>query len=334
VDVKHKPPLGRLVEVDLRQYWEDEARDFTPWLAQEENLRLLGESIGIPLEPAGTEQPVGAFKADIVAREVGGDGYVLIENQLDRTDHDHLGKLITYAAGRGAKAAVWIAREVTEEHRKALDWLNEVSVEGVGFFGVEIGLWSIGGSPPAPRFNVVVQPNEWARITKAPPGETTETQQLQYEFWRGLIEFGRGQGATVSLRQQPRPQNWYTVAVGRTGFSIALTVNTKGQRVGCELYIDRPDGKRAFSLLMAQRERFEAALGALDWQELLHRRASRVVQYRPADPYDRHTWPDLFGWLLDRAEAFHRVFAPAIKALDLRTEGDEGPENAEAPEES
>lgn len=320
-----KKPLGRLQRVPLREYWQDEARDFTPWLAQEENLQLLSETIGIELEPAGTEAHVGTFKADILAKEVGTEDFVIIENQLEKTNHDHLGKLLTYAAGLNAKAVVWLCAEITDEHRRALDWLNDISGDAFAFFGLEVELWRIGVSEPAPKFNLVCQPNEWAKslTTTSEEREPTETKLLQFEFWRGFVEAARASGTVLSLRK-PRPQHWYSLAVGRSRFHLSLTVHTRLQRLGCELYIRHKESKRAFAQLATDKDVIEKELGGhLEWQELPHRRDCRIIQYRSGDVNDRQTWPDLHAWLLERAEAFYRVFSPRVKALDLEDEENE-----------
>ncbi|MCC7111052.1 MAG: DUF4268 domain-containing protein, partial [Deltaproteobacteria bacterium] len=150
--------LGRLERVSLRDIWKTEAMDFTPWLAQRENMALLGEAIGLDLEVEAQEKEVGPFRADILCKETGSDSWVLIENQLERTDHAHLGQLLTYAAGLEAVSVVWIAERFTDEHRAALDWLNEIANEKLRCFGLEIELFRIGDSPVAPKFNVVSQP--------------------------------------------------------------------------------------------------------------------------------------------------------------------------------
>ena len=134
----HTPTLGRLTPVDLREAWQGEASDFTPWLAQSDNIALLSEAIGIELEVEAQEQQVGPFRADILCRDTLSNHYVLIENQLDRTDHGHLGQLLTYAAGLDAVTIVWIASRFTDEHRAALDWLNSVTTGEINFFGLEI----------------------------------------------------------------------------------------------------------------------------------------------------------------------------------------------------
>ncbi|MFO0864561.1 MAG: hypothetical protein U0744_07915 [Gemmataceae bacterium] len=157
------PILGRLERAELRTAWSSESSDFTPWLAKEENIRLLGETIGIELEVEAEETGVGPFRADILCKDTINGSWVLIENQLERTDHTHLGQLITYAAGLHAVTIVWVAARFTEEHRAALDWLNEVTSEDILFFGLEVELWRIGDSPLAPKFNIVSSPNDWTR---------------------------------------------------------------------------------------------------------------------------------------------------------------------------
>ena len=182
--------LERLIKVPLREFWSGEASDFTPWLADEENISLLGETIRVELEVEAQERNVGPFRADILCKDTATDDWVLIENQLERTDHTHLGQLLTYAAGLEAVTVVWIAERFTDEHRAALDWLNEITAEGFSFFGLEIELWRIGDSPMAPKFNVVSHPNDWtktvSRISRAE--ELTPTDQLYLEYWTGHYE--------------------------------------------------------------------------------------------------------------------------------------------------
>src|SRR6266550_2845143 len=158
-----EPVLGRLQRVELRDIWVSEATAFTPWLARKENLEVLGETLGIDLELEAQERRVGPFRADILCKDIGTGNWVLIENQLERTDHAHLGQLLTYASGLKAVTIVWIAHHFTDEHRATLDWLNAITDEEFQFFGLEIELWRIGSSSPAPKFNIVSKPNDWSR---------------------------------------------------------------------------------------------------------------------------------------------------------------------------
>jgi hypothetical protein len=158
------PVLGRLSRVDVREVWAREAVGFTPWLAQEENLQILAETINMHLILEAREKHIGPFRADILARDVPTGHLVLIENQLERTDHGHLGQLITYAAGLKATAIVWVSTLFTDEHRAALDWLNEITNSNIAFFGLEMELWRIDDSAIAPKFNLVSRPNTFSRL--------------------------------------------------------------------------------------------------------------------------------------------------------------------------
>jgi len=186
--------LGRMKKVDVREVWKDEAGGFTPWLVKEDNLALLADTVGIELELEATEKDVGPFRADILCKDTVDGHWVLIENQLEKTDHTHLGQLLTYAAGLKAVTIVWIAKHFTEEHRAALDWLNEITDDRFNFFGLEIELWKIGESPTAPKFNMACKPNEWTKATP-PVGEITETVTLQPNE---VDQFGKG--GSVPLR--------------------------------------------------------------------------------------------------------------------------------------
>ena len=153
--------LASIEQGDLREVWPSEATNFTPWLA--ENIEMLGEALGIDLEVQSTEVAIGPFSLDILAREPGADRAVAIENQLEETDHEHLGKLITYAGGSDARIVIWIAADFRDKHRQALDWLNQRSDDETEFFGVTVEIWKIDDSRPAPHFRIVAAPNHWSK---------------------------------------------------------------------------------------------------------------------------------------------------------------------------
>ena len=193
--------LGQLVNIDVREQWPHEAADFTPWLAREDSIAALGSALGLELETEHVEVAVGPYSADILARDSTGD-YVVVENQLSKTDHDHLGKSITYASVLGAKSVIWVAPFFSDEHRKALDWLNDNTTDELAFYGVQIELWSIDGSNPAVRFDAVSRP---AEIVRPPPEETlTEIRRLQLEWWTAFRKDLLADGVVVS-GQAPRP---------------------------------------------------------------------------------------------------------------------------------
>jgi hypothetical protein len=217
--------LGRLEKVTLREAWFSECNDFTPWLAEEENLKLLGETIGIELELESKEKDVGPFRADILCKDTANDSWVLIENQLERTDHSHLGQLITYASGLNAVTIVWIAERFTEEHRAAMDWLNERTDEKINLFGLEIELWRIGDSPIAPKFNIISQPNDWARTVQqaaaATGGEVSEHKQLQLKFWTAFRDYMEEKGSFVRCQKLYRSIGQITQSAA-PGFILLL----------------------------------------------------------------------------------------------------------------
>jgi hypothetical protein len=317
--------LGRLEKVDLREVWISEASNFTPWLAREENLRLLGETIGIELELESQEKEVGPFRADILCKDTATDNWVLIENQLERTDHLHLGQLITYAAGLNAVTVVWIAQRFTEEHRAALDWLNERTDEKINVFGLEVELWRIGGSDIAPKFNVISQPNNWTRTVQqaASTGVVTEHKQLQLRFWTAFAEFMEEQQSPLRCTK-PSPRHWMTLSLGRSGFSLSAVVsswnsvtNAKGPEIRAELVMNRESSKSDFAALEARKAELETQLGfPLTWHNPTDKTMCRIFTRKDADFTDEAQWRGQFAWLKEKLELLHRVFAPLVRSLN------------------
>ncbi len=317
--------LGRLEPVNLREYWQDEARDFTNWLAEEENLSLLSDDLGMDLELEGVEVAVGPYKADIVARDVSSDTRVVIENQLEKTNHDHLGKILTYASGLDASIMVWIAREFSEEHRRAFDFINEQASPNLQCYGIEIELWKIGNSSPAPQFKIVSRPNEYTTEIKTDLSSSnlTETKALYLDLWNGLKKYYIEKGTTLKIRK-PRPQQWFAIAVGRSKFQISLTASAQHNRIGCEIYIRGKNAKTAFKLLEEKKEHVEKTLGEIEWQELPDKQDCRIVLYKyNIDIRDRNYWQDSYKWYKENSEKFHRTFSPIIRALPDLGDGEE-----------
>lgn len=319
--------LGRLHKVDLREAWSSESSDFTPWLAQEENLKLLGDAVGIELELESQEKEVGPFRADILCKDTANDTWVLIENQLEKTDHSHLGQLLTYAAGLNAVTIVWIAERFTEEHRAALDWLNERTDEKINLFGLEIELWRIGDSPIAPKFNIISQPNGWPKTVQqaaaaSASGEISEHKQFQLSFWTAFKDYMETKSSFVRC-QKPLPQHWTNHAIGRSGAHLGSIVSawnsetgTKGSEIRVELYMDGPNAKPEFAALELQRESLERALGfPLTWHNPENKAMCRLFTRKDADFLNENLWPEQFAWLKDRLEIMHRVFAPVVKEI-------------------
>jgi len=320
--------LGSLTKVDLRQAWANEAAQFTPWVA--DNLALLGDAIGLTLELEQTEKPVGSFSADVLCRDTLTSRLVLIENQMERTDHTHLGQTITYASGIGASTVVWIAAQFRDEHRAALDWLNEHTNEDLAFFGLEIEVWRIGDSAMAPKFNVVCKPNDWARRVHAAASSLTmltPLQGAQLEFWTLFVELTKEAQSAIRLTK-PSPYNWISHPLGRTGFWLSSVwsswnteTNTAGGELREELVMQSASAKDSYARLFERRVEIESSLaeaGVLEpvqWYNPDNAQVCRVYVRRDANLDDREDWPHQRRWLLDRAEAFTKVFAPIVKQL-------------------
>ena len=308
------PELGRLERVELRNIWETEAQHFTPWLAAEENLSVLADTLCMELELESQETNVGPFRADILCKNADGGSWVLIENQLERTDHLHLGQLLTYAAGLHAVTICWIAESFTEEHRATLDWLNEITDDRFQFFGLEVELWRIGDSPSAPKFNIVSKPNDWSRsITHPPPN--TPTTRLQKEFWSALMERLEERHSPVRSKK-PQLQGWMSFSIGRSEFSLVATLQSKGKWVSVYLSMMGPNATAHFRLLERQREEIEEELGDLEWRVLPGKEQHIRLRRKNADPMQQEDWPNQLDWMVLTLEGFDKTFRPRLKSLN------------------
>ena len=309
--------LGRLERVDLNDAWRYEDRDFTPWLAQEENLAILGEALGIDLELEAQEKSVGPFRADILCRDDSG-GWVLIENQLEKTDHTHLGQLLTYASGLEAVTIIWIAKKFTEEHRSTLDWLNRITDAKFHFFGVEVELWRIDDSRRAPKFNIVSKPNDWSRsVVRAVRGELSDTQKMQLDYWTAFLQVLKKTNGPVSGDRDPKPSPWITYPVRRGDFHLATVISVQKKRIQSELYIKGKNAKFFFLLLREEKTVIEQELGyPLEWEGLPNGKDCRIAIYwHNADPKDQDDWPNQHKWLAEKLNDLHRVFYDRIQDL-------------------
>lgn len=301
---------------DLRVVWESEAGDFTPWLAREENLMLLGDTIGIDLELNAQEQNVGPFRADILCKDTITNNWVLIENQIEKTDHNHLGQILTYGAGLEATTIVWIAKRFTEEHRAVLDWLNEITDERFNFFGLEIELWRIGNSQIAPKFNVVCKPNDWSRtqIEIARRGELTPEKQLLLDYWRGLVELLREKESTLKS-DKPKPLDHLSFAIGNWETLSALSI-IKKNKIGVQVYLKGSNAKTLFEQLQRDTNSIEKIIGEkLEWNDLRPKERSIDLFKINIDIRNRENWPDQHEWLYKKLEAFYEAFGERIKEL-------------------
>lgn len=306
--------IGRLERVGLRELWPNEAYDFTTWLA--ENLESLGEAVGIELVLVEQEAAAGPFSADIVAEDGNGDT-VVIENQLERTDHDHLGKLITYLSNLDAKTAIWVTPEPRQEHEKAIHWLNEMLPADTAFYLVKLEAYRIADSPAAPLFTVVAGPSAEARQVGTQKKELAERHILRQQFWTRLLELAR-QRTLLHGRISPSKENWVSAGAGKSGLSFNYAVRMSDTQV--ELYIDRGDveeNKRIFDALHARREEIDAKFGApLEWQRLEGRRACRVRHVLPSGGLrDQDAWPEIQERMVDAMVRLEGALSPEIRRL-------------------
>lgn len=316
--------LGKLTRVtNLRDIWLDEARDFTPWLAQQENLAILSEHLGLGpegLEKEAVEKFVGPYKADILCRDTTTGNWVLIENQLEKTDHSHLGQILVYAAGLNCKTVIWISKAITPEHKVAVEWLNRLASDGTSFYALEIELWRIGDSAIAPSFNTVVRPSEPARQaetakTGLAEGELTEAKQELFEYWNGfeaLLAKRRSHVRPVS----PLAQNWLTHSIGKTGVNLNTVLNRKHNWVRTGLYLQGTKANIHFLQLRELQSQVEAELGyALDWNESANIERQIFVSKTFPDVTDRQSWSAQHEWLAEHIEGLHSAFHDYVRRL-------------------
>ena len=299
--------LGRIEQVELREVWKHEATNFTKWLAKPENLDLLSEEIDIELSLIDTEYNVGRFNVDIYAEELSADRKVIIENQLERTDHDHLGKLITYASGLDAEVIIWIVKEVLEEHQQAIDWLNENTDEKINFFAIRMEVWKIGNSEPAPKFHIISKPNNWTKSVKQSVQKSalTETKLLQLKFWDNFKQYATENSLNLRLRKTG-PQHWYDLSFGRTDCHIALTINSQKKELACEIYIS--NSKETFLQFYNKKEEIDNIINDLEWMELPTKKASRIKKKTNGDFSKETKWKEYFEWLGKTAVQFQETF--------------------------
>jgi Domain of unknown function (DUF4268) len=331
-DPTAKPNLGRLEKIDLALYWKTEASDFTPWLTQPENLKLLGEAIGMELEAVLDAAQLEELQSDLLCREVNTGGWVLIGNQLNPSDDRHLGRLLTYGADIDAAAIVWISSQFSPEHRTTLDWLNRMTQSAVRFFGIEIELWRIGEAAMAARFNLVTQPqtvmlpsdNPAESLTPQPeepaqaePEPLSETQQQNLDFWTALCDRLEQRGSIVKPGA-PVPHDRINFAIGRAGFCLYAQLDREAACLDAGLSYTGVDTHAYFNLLLEQQEVIEAAVGIqTDWSNEANGQAFSVfctlAEIDLAQPSD---WPESLRWVSDALERLHNAFSDRIKALD------------------
>ena len=309
----NKVKIEKLTEVNIKELWKHEQHDFSNWLAKEENIKLIDDIIGLTLVDINKEVYVGSYRCDIVATDETTGDRVIIENQLEASDHDHLGKVITYASGLGAKVAVWIVKQAREEHRSAIEWLNNNTSDDLSFFLLELHAYKIGDSNPAPKFEIVEKPNGFIKASKKTKtsGDIGKAEAERLEFWEAFNDAIIRNGKPFNVRKATT-DHWYDVAIGTSEAHISITLVNKESVIGVELYIN--DNKDLFDRLYEQKELIESEIGfTFDWRRLDEGKAARVVHYIKGLDFDNHSnYVELMNEVIDKVIAVRKVFKKFI----------------------
>lgn len=310
-------PIGKLESVELRELWKHEERGFSAWLA--DNMEALSEAIDVQLLGPEREVTIGSFKVDIVATDEEGNR-VIIENQLEQTDHDHLGKLITYLTNLDAKIAVWITKYARPEHRRSVAWLNETTPGDIKFFLVQLAAFRIGNSDLAPLFTVVEGPSRDSKAIGSKKKELAENDALYHAFWRTLLERAKSNGVNWHGAVSPKPYYCIGTGAGRSGLKFwYLIFSDDGSAI--ELYIntrDKAANKAIFDLLFAKRDEIERTIGdAADWRRLDEKQSSRILLTLKTSGLNtgEENWPTIQDAMIDAMDRFVKAFKPHIAAL-------------------
>ena len=300
-------------QINPRKMWPNEALNFTPWLA--ENIAELGEKIGMELDVVEQEVSVGPYSADVLAKDVDTDAYVVIENQLEKTNHDHLGKSITYASALGAKTIVWIATDFTDEHKKALDWLNDNTNEDLVFWGIQLELWQISEETASMRLNIVSRPSTNVKTIKSKTNNESESRNIQLEFWTKFREKLQSTKKIPSL-QTPRPRYWYDVRIGRSNILLSNICSTQKNIVGVRLYIRSNVVDVYYPALEAKKEEINKALGCNPiWDANPDARDKTIAITHDTDLTDPDRMEEALDWLVRQTIIFHSVFSKEVKGI-------------------
>ena len=301
--------LGKLEEVDIRKVWPHEQYDFSKWLATEENIKELGDALNLSLTDVETEKFVGNYRCDILCKDEITGKMVLIENQLEPTNHDHLGKIITYASGLDAAVVVWIVASARDEHASAIEWLNKHTDDEISFFLMEVHAYKIGDSDPAPQFKIVEQPNDFVKIVKAVSknADMNESQKNRLEFWTQFNEVVDSKGKPFNKRKATM-DHWYNVAIGSSDASISIDLVNKEHKIRVSLWIN--DNKDIFDALFQRKDEIETALGfGLEWNRLDNKKASYICTYiKGLDFKKQDNYPMLMEQIVDLVLKMRNVF--------------------------
>lgn len=300
--------IGRLKEVKLRELWKHEQYDFSSWLAQEENIEELNKVLKLSLTDLETEKSVGSFRCDILAKDEITGKTVLIENQLEPTNHDHLGKIITYGAALDATVIVWIVETAREEHRQAIEWLNNHTDGDISFFLIEVHAYKIGDSDPAPMFSIIEQPNDFVNIVRNSEKKGLNKSQIErLEFWTQFNELLESKGCPFNKRKATT-DHWYDVAIGNSNCCLAIHLVNKENRIRTCMYI--PNSKELFDSFYEHKNEIENELGySLEWNRMDDSKTSMISKYIDGLNFDDHSnYKHLMNETINTIVALRKIF--------------------------
>lgn len=308
--------IGKLIPIDLRAIWKNEARNFTKWLY--DNLDILNEQTGLDLTAIETEKNVGPFSADIFAEDRAGR-LVIIENQLERTDHDHLGKAITYLSNLDAKVAVWISSIPRHEHISAVNYLNEIAPEDTHFYMIKVEAFRIGNSDAAPLFTIVAGPNPEIAAGGKFKKEMAEKDKKRYQFFEQLLELSNKKMSLFNNVSPVGYQNWLGAGAGKAGLAWTYVIMISKART--ELFLCSPDGelnKKRFEQLHSKREVIETEYGEpLDWDYKEGRQQHYIRSWSEFGGLeDEENWPQIKEDLVNRMFRLEKALSPCFIKLE------------------
>jgi hypothetical protein len=310
--------FDKLEKVDIHKLWDGGVTDFIPWLSEEENIVELGNATGMELDVQDQEQNAGVFKADILCKDVLTDRFVLIENQLERTDHTHLGQLIAHAAVLEAATVIWITSVFDEEHFVALNWLNKITNESFNIFGIEIDAYKIGDSLPAPKFNVIVKPDGWTKQAIKPISsqKLSNTELLKLEYWQGLKNFMEANNSFVKLLGTP-PKSWFNISDDKGKYFLSVTINPQESSLNIWLNIIGEKAKDDFDRLseIAYKDSLIEVNHDLRWYKIHSQAGCTITLKTYADFMEKNDWTNQFAWFKENLEKFDKFFRTKIKEL-------------------
>ncbi len=305
--------LGKLQEVDIRKVWAHEQYDFSKWLASDENIKELGDTLNLSLTDVETEKFVGNYRCDILCKDELTGKTVLIENQLEPTNHDHLGKIITYASGLDASVVVWIVENARSEHASAIEWLNKHTDEELSFFLIEVHAYTIGSSEPALMFKIIEQPNDFAKSVKeyTKNGEFNESQAKRLEFWTQFNEVLESKGEPFNKRKAST-DHWYSISIGSSKCKINVDLVNKEGFIRIGFWVD--DDKEMYDDICLHKDEIEAIVGQkLEWDRLDHKKAAFAgLKIEGLDFDNQENYPELMDEIIEKVIIMRSAFKKFI----------------------